>query len=98
MRLFTAVALALAIGLAFAVSPHASPSPDGLERVAENEGFAEQGRLARIQEDAPVPDYAVPGISDQRLATGLAGFGGTLLVFALGAGGAAVLRAREGAS
>ena len=33
-----------------------------------------------------MPDYAVPGIDDARLATGLAGFGGTLLVFGLGYG------------
>ena len=37
-------------------------------------------------QEAPVPDYAFPGVEDERLATGLAGFTGTLLVFALGFG------------
>ena len=28
-----------------------------------------------------MPDYAFPGVDDPRLATGLAGFAGTLVVF-----------------
>jgi hypothetical protein len=92
MRIFTILALALAIGLATAVSPFASASPDGLERVADDKAFLERGELAPIQEDAPVPDYAFPGIDDPRVATGLAGFAGTLVVFALGFGVAAAAR------
>jgi hypothetical protein len=86
MRLFTVVALALAVGLATAASPFASSSPDGLEKVAQDKGFLHDGRLAKVQEDAPAPDYAFPGVHDARLATGLAGFTGTLLVFAAGYG------------
>jgi hypothetical protein len=94
MRLFTIVALALAIGLATAVSPFASAHPDGLEQVATDKAFVEDGRLASLQESSPVPDYAFPGIENERLATGLAGFAGTLGVFALGYGVAAVARRR----
>jgi hypothetical protein len=97
MRLFTILALALAIGLATAVSPYASSSPDGLEKVAEEKAFLDTGRLAAIQEDAPAPDYAFPGIDDARVATGLAGFAGTLGVFALGYGVAAAIRRRRSA-
>jgi hypothetical protein len=86
MRVFTLLALAVAIGLATAVSPLASPSPDGLEKVAEDKGFLDRGHLAGVQEDAPVPDYAFPGVDDPHVATGLAGFTGTLLVFAAGYG------------
>ena len=87
MRLFTVLALALAIGLATAVSPLASSSPDGLEKVAAaTRGSLDQGRVHPVQEDAPVPGYAFPGVDDARLATGLAGFAGTLLVFAAGWG------------
>ena len=86
MRVFTLLALAVAIGLATAVSPLASSRPDGLERVAEDKGFLEEGRLTAVQEEAPAPDYAFPGVDDPRLATGLAGFTGTLIVFALGFG------------
>jgi hypothetical protein len=94
MRLVTILALAVAIGLATAVSPFASASPDGLEKVAEQKAFLDEGRLASVQESAPVPDYAFPGIDDPRLATALAGFAGTLLVFGLGAGGMALVRRR----
>jgi hypothetical protein len=94
MKWFTILALALAIGLATAASPFASSSPDGLERVAGDKAFLDQGRLAHVQEDAPVPDYAFPGIGDPRLATGMAGFAGTLFIFALAGGVALVVRRR----
>jgi PDGLE domain len=94
MKWFTVLALAIAIGLATAASPFASAAPDGLERVADDHEFLDQGRLAKVQEDAPVPDYAFPGIDDPRLATGVAGFAGTLGVFALGFGVAAFARRR----
>ena len=94
MRLFTILALAIAVGLATAASPFASSHPDGLERVADDKAFLDNGRLAPIQEDAPVPDYAFPGVANERLATGLAGFVGTLGVFAVGFGVAAVTRRR----
>jgi hypothetical protein len=82
MRLFVVLAVAVAIGLATAVSPFASSSPDGLQRVAENHGFAGHGR----DRDAPIRGYAFPGVRDQRLAKGLAGFAGTLVAFAAGWG------------
>jgi hypothetical protein len=95
-RVFTVLALAVAIGLATAVSPFASTDPDGLEKVAETKAFLDEGKLAPIQEDSPAPDYAFPGLENERLATGLAGFVGTLAVFALGYVLALVLRRRPG--
>ena len=94
MKLFTILALAVAVGLATAVSPYASSSPDGLEKVAGDKAFLDQGRLHSVQEDSPVPDYAFPGVDDPRVATGLAGFVGTLLVFGLGYGLVVVARRR----
>jgi hypothetical protein len=91
MRLFIALALAIAIGLGTAASPFASPAPDGLERVAADHRFLDDGR----SRDAPASDYAFPGVDDPRLATGLAGFAGTLVVFAAGVGVAALARRRE---
>ena len=93
MRLFTILALAVAVGLAAGVSPYASSSPDGLERVAMDQAFLDRGALHPVQEESPAPDYAFPGVDDPRLATGLAGFAGTLLVF--GAGFAIVVAARR---
>jgi cobalt/nickel transport system permease protein len=66
--------LALAVTL---LAPLASPHPDGLERVAEDQGFGETAQ------DAPyeiIPDYVLPGIPDERLATIAAGLVGTLVV------------------
>ena len=80
MRVFTILALALAVGLATAVSPFAAGTPDGLERVATDKGFIDEGKT----QEGPIAGYAFPGIGNERLATGLAGFTGTLLVFALG--------------
>jgi hypothetical protein len=95
MRWFTIIALAVGIGLATAASPLASSSPDGLERVAEDKGFIERGYLGSVQDSAPIPDYAAPGITDEKFATGVAGFAGTLLVFALVAGAATLVRRRR---
>jgi hypothetical protein len=91
IRWFTILALALAVGLATAASPFASASPDGLERVAGDEAFLDR-HVAKVQEHAPVADYALPGVDDSRVATALAGFAGTLVVFVLGYGVAAVVR------
>jgi hypothetical protein len=93
--LFTVLAVAVAVGLATAVSPYASSSPDGLEKVAGDKAFLEEGRPAAIQQASPAPDYAFPGVGDARVATGLAGFVGTLGVFAFGYGIAAVSRGRR---
>ena len=95
MKLFTILALALAIGLATAISPFASGTPDGLNRVAADKAFGDTGRVAPVQKSSPIPDYAFPGIKDERLATGLAGFAGTLIVFGAGFGLAAATRRRR---
>ncbi len=86
-----AVGLALALALAIA-SPLASSHPDGLEWVAEQNGFlsSAQGPLFKI-----IPDYALPGVSNQALATILAGILGTLLVFGVAFGVAYLRRNRQ---
>ena len=94
VRLFVVLALAVSVGLATAVSPFASSAPDGLNRVAADHAFADRGELHAVQRDAPIAGYAFPGIGDERLAKGVAGFAGTLGVFAIGFGAAAVLRRR----
>jgi PDGLE domain len=91
MRLFTILALAVAIGLGTALSPFASSSPDGLEKVAERKAFLDEGRT---QDKSLLSDYAIPGIHDSRVAAGVAGFAGTLGVFLVGYGIAAVVRRR----
>jgi PDGLE domain len=94
-RVFLVVALAVAIGLGTAVSPYASSSPDGLGKVAGEKQFLDRGQVHSIQDDSPIPDYAFPGIDNPRVATGVAGFVGTLAVFGLGYGLAYGLRRRD---
>lgn len=83
--------LILALLLAI-LSPLASSSPDGLERVAEDKGFIESAL-------APVfnifPDYLVPGVENEAIATILAGILGTLILFGIGYGLAKLLSARR---
>jgi hypothetical protein len=74
-------------------SPLASPHPDGLERVAEDQGFIDGAK------DAPyeiIADYVFPGIQNEGLATIVAGIIGTVIVFGLGYGLAWILRQRAG--
>jgi hypothetical protein len=94
-RIFFVLALAVAVGLSVAVSPFASSSPDGLEKVAGEKGFLDDGTLHSLQEDSPIPDYAFPGVDDARVATGLAGFLGTLAVAAVALGLGALFHRRR---
>lgn len=79
------VGLALALGVTL-LAPLASPHPDGLERVAEDLGFIERAQDAPYQ---LIPDYVLPGLSNEAVATIAAGIVGTLIVagVALGVAG-----------
>jgi hypothetical protein len=90
MRVFTILGLAIAIGLGTALAPFASSSPDGLQKVASRTAFVDRGH----SHEAPVAGYAFPGVRDARLATGLSGFAGTVAVFLVGYGVAALMRRR----
>jgi cobalt/nickel transport system permease protein len=76
-RLVGVVGLFIAIGLAV-LAPLASAHPDGLEWVAEQQGFLDraQGPIYNI-----IPDYVMPGIGSEALATIIAGILGLLIVF-----------------
>jgi hypothetical protein len=76
--------LAVALLLAFVVSNWASSEPDGLERVAIDQGFAENA-TDHATAGSPLADYAVGGVDNGWLSTGLAGIVGVLLCFALAA-------------
>lgn len=80
-----------ALVLAILLSPFASPWPDGLEKVAEDKGFLEKGEIEPAM-TSPIPDYTWPGVGSERIATSLAGIIGTLMVFGMGYGVAALLK------
>jgi cobalt/nickel transport system permease protein len=76
------------------LSPLASAHPDGLEWVAEQQGF-----LGAAQ-DAPyevIPDYLFPGISNEAAATIVAGMVGVVVVLAVTLMVSAARRKRESA-
>jgi hypothetical protein len=70
----------LACLLIASLAPLASSSPDGLERIAEDKGFAGMGQSSPF---SLITDYVFPGVANQTLATILAGTIGTLLLFAI---------------
>ena len=71
------IALLICLAIAF-ISPLASSSPDGLEKVAEDKGFMEEAVEAPYE---LITDYVLPGIENEALATILAGLIGTLVLF-----------------
>ena len=73
------------------LSPLASSSPDGLERVAEDKGFIGLGREAPFQ---IIADYVFPGIENEAVATILAGLVGSLILFGVVCGIAWLLKSR----
>lgn len=102
--IFFGVAMLVAVLLAVFLSPWASSSPDGLEKVAEDKGFLESAEGTEpAWKHSPVPDYAVSGIENERVATGLAGFVGVLItaavivLLALAVGGFSIVRKRKAA-
>jgi cobalt/nickel transport system permease protein len=77
---FLAFGLVVALGLAIFVSPYACSWPDGMDKIAERFGFA--GHAATLVK-AWIPDYKMPGISSEGIATAIAGALGTLIMFGL---------------
>ena len=85
---FIWIGLGISLLLALFLSPFASSSPDGLEKVAEIKGFVEKGESWKFWKYAPLPDYAIPWIKNEKVSTALSGLIGTLAIFfiALGIG------------
>jgi cobalt/nickel transport system permease protein len=73
------------------LSPIASAHPDGLEWVAEQHGFIDRAQAPLY---GVIPDYILPGVSNEALATILAGIIGVLLVVMTAAGVSWLRRSR----
>ena len=83
----------MVVSLALVVlSPLASAHPDGLEWVAEEHGFLGAAREPLYN---LIPDYLVPGISIEALATILAGVIGVIIVLGVSLGVGHLRRRRE---
>jgi ABC-type Fe3+ transport system permease subunit len=70
------------------LSPWASTSPDGLEKVARDKGFESKA----VPGEAPMKDYRLPGVNSEATSTRISGAVGAVitLVVALAIGFAAV--------
>jgi hypothetical protein len=95
-RVLLVTGLLVALLLAGVLSYYASSSPDGLDRVAEDHGFAGAER-PHASDDSPLAGYDTAGIGDERLSRGTAGVVGSLVVLVL-AGGLALVVRRRGAT
>ncbi len=85
--------IAFVICLALAtISPLASSAPDGLEKVAEDRGFADVAQASPFE---IVTDHVFPGIENEALATILAGWLGTILLFGIACGLAWLIKSRK---
>jgi ABC-type Fe3+ transport system permease subunit len=69
--------IAIAVLVVVLLAPLASTDPDGLERVAEDQGFIGQ---ATNLVSGLLGDYAIPGIGNETLSTILSGLLGIALV------------------
>ncbi len=88
---FAILALAAAVGLV-CLSPWASNSPDGLEKVVADHGKVNPGGGPPTA--APMSDYKVPSVRHDRWSTILAGLAGVAAVFGAGLGLGRLLHAR----
>ncbi len=75
------IGVGLSFLLAAFLSPFASSSPDGLERVAEDMGFID--RIKELWTSSPLPDYSLTSITDPAISTGVAGVIGAVIVIAV---------------
>jgi cobalt/nickel transport system permease protein len=77
---FVVAGLLLAVLLVVFVAPHASSSPDGLEKVAADKGIDRDGRPSVVA-DGPLADYSVKGVDSARVGTIVAGLVGVAVTF-----------------
>jgi cobalt/nickel transport protein len=86
--------LLVALLLAGVVSFYASSSPDGLNRVAQDKGFAGAEKSHQGAGGA-FAGYDTAAVNDRRLSGGVAGVVGVLVVLVLAGGLTVVLRRRR---
>lgn len=85
-RVLVLTGLGIALLIAIFLSPFASKSPDGLDRVSEDLKFKakelEEKPAKKLPFSAVFDEYTVKGVP-QKIATPLAGLAGTLATFGL---------------
>lgn len=73
------IGIAISLLAAGVASFYASSSPDGLEKVAEDQGFIEHATDS-ANAALPTADYGIQGVESERLSVGLAGVLGVVVM------------------
>ncbi len=84
-RTFVIGGIFVAVFFAVVVSQFAASDPDGLERVAEDEGFIDSAQEHALA-DSMFADYATDGIDNETLSLAVAGLAGVTLTLLVGYG------------
>lgn len=92
-KTFVVLALLVCLALAGAVSHYASDSPDGLNRVATDQGLAKE-EVSSATADSPLAGYSTSTVANDRLSGGIAGVAGVAVVLVLAGGLAYAVRRR----
>ena len=79
---FLGIGLVVTLVVAVFVSGFASDQPDGLERVAIDQGFEDQADDHAL-EGSPLADYSVEGIENEGLSNGVSGVIGVAITLAV---------------
>ena len=77
-RYWWVVGLLAVAAVVIVLAPMASSAPDGLERVAQDAGFAIEAETATFE---LLPDYSLPLLGDGNASLVVAGLIGVLLLF-----------------
>jgi cobalt/nickel transport system permease protein len=88
---FVIIGIAAAVALVIFLAPNANPNPDGLEKVAADQGIDSEVRGHALA-DTPLADYGVSGVDNRYVGTWVAGLTGVAVTFAIGAGVVFVVR------
>jgi hypothetical protein len=88
------IGLVLAVLISAVLVPFASQMPDGLEKVAAEQGFAAK-ESDNPAVAAPFADYRIPGIASKNLSAAASGIIGVLAVFCTVRGIAVLLKRRK---
>lgn len=94
MRVFAIGAILVTLVVAGVVSQFAASDPDGLERVAEDQGFAASATDHAFA-DALFADYATSGLDNETGSLAVAGIAGVTVTLLVGLGIAAAVRDRR---
>lgn len=94
---FAVITLLVCLALAGLASYYASAHPDGLNKVAADQGLAHKEKSS-VTADSPLAGYSTKDVANDRLSGGIAGAVGVTVVLLVAGGLAYVVRRRSAGS